>query len=218
MIGLTVSAQTNSSNGGGEDKVIYTVVETPANFPGGVQALAKFIQDNIRYPDKMRELGVGGKVFMKFVINEDGSVNGVEVLKGTGAPELDREAIRVVESMPWWEPAKMSGRRVKCYFNLPIGFALSTPYLIFGGSSDPNYARAKTLILESGNLEEALNYYEKSPDDAFSVFNLGVIQWIKGNKRASKKSFEKVRDHFAEVKDTSNALYVLSSRFLSNNF
>lgn len=104
---------------------IFTIVEENAEFPGGLSEMAKFIQKNLQYPSMAREAGISGKCFLKFVVNENGDISNVEVLKGvSGCPECDKEAIRVVKNMPKWKPAKMTGRSVKCYFNLPISFKI----------------------------------------------------------------------------------------------
>jgi protein TonB len=104
---------------------IFTIVEESAEFPGGLSEMAKFIQKNLQYPAMAREAGISGKCHLKFVVNESGEISNVEVLKGvSGCPECDREAIRVVKSMPKWKAAKMTGRSVKCYFNLPISFKI----------------------------------------------------------------------------------------------
>jgi protein TonB len=104
---------------------IFTIVEEQAEFPGGAASMMKYIRDNIVYPPTAREAGISGKCFLKFVVNETGTISNVEILKGVpGCPDCDREAIRVVKSMPSWKPAKMTGRAVKCYFNLPINFKI----------------------------------------------------------------------------------------------
>jgi periplasmic protein TonB len=105
---------------------IFTIVEENAEFPGGLAEMARFIQKNMVFPAMAREAGISGKCFLKFVVNENGEISNVEVLKGVpGCQECDREAMRVVKSMPKWKPAKMTGRAVKCYFNLPINFKIS---------------------------------------------------------------------------------------------
>jgi protein TonB len=104
---------------------IFTIVEEQAEFPGGIAAMMKYLQGNIQYPAMAREAGLSGKCFLKFVVNENGDISNVEVLKGVpGCSECDKEAIRVVKSMPKWKPAKMTGRAVKCYFNLPVNFKI----------------------------------------------------------------------------------------------
>jgi TonB family protein len=205
-----------SSNTSAANDEIYTIVEQQAEFPGGIQAMMKYIQSNIKYPAKMRDLGVGGKVFLKFVVDLDGSISEVSVLKGTGSKLLDDEAVRVVLSMPLWSPARLSGRPVKCYYNLPISYAISTPFMIFNANNtNENYNLARKAIEEKGNYDQAIEYYQKIPGDVDSWFNLGVIYWQKGDKRTSRKYFEDVRSN---VKEQSSQLYVLSERFLTNNF
>lgn len=104
---------------------IFTIVEEQAEFPGGISEMAKYIQKTLQYPAMAREAGISGKCFLKFVVNENGDISNVEVLKGVpGCSDCDKEAIRVVKSMPKWKPAKMTGRSVKCYFNLPISFKI----------------------------------------------------------------------------------------------
>lgn len=104
---------------------IFTIVEESAEFPGGTAAMMKYMQQNTVYPAMAREAGISGKCFLKFVVNENGDISNVEVLKGVpGCPDCDKEAIRVVKSMPKWKPAKMTGRSVKCYFNLPFSFKI----------------------------------------------------------------------------------------------
>lgn len=105
-----------------EDEV-FQFVEQNAEFPGGTAAMMKFIQTNINYPSMARENGIEGKVFVKFIVNSDGSIQDVKVLKGQGGG-LDEEAVRVVKMMPKWKAAKQNGKEVRCYFNLPIVFKL----------------------------------------------------------------------------------------------
>ena len=107
------------------DPEVFLVVEENAEFPGGLAAMGKFMRDNMNYPIMAREAGISGKCFLKFVVNETGGISNVEMLKGVpGCADCDKEAIRVVESMPNWKPAKMTGRPVKCYFNLPFNFKI----------------------------------------------------------------------------------------------
>ncbi len=104
---------------------IFLVVEENAEFPGGIAAMGKYMRDNMQYPPMAREAGISGKCFLKFVVNETGEISNVEILKGVpGCSDCDKEAIRVVKSMPKWKPAKMTGRSVKCYFNLPFSFKI----------------------------------------------------------------------------------------------
>jgi periplasmic protein TonB len=104
-------------------KEIFTVVEEQPTYPGGDEARIKFLQANMKYPEEAKELGVQGKVFVTFVVEVDGSITDVKVLRGIGSG-CDDEAIRVVKSMPKWVPGKQRGVPVRVQFNLPINFKL----------------------------------------------------------------------------------------------
>ena len=105
------------------EEEVFTVVEQNAEFPGGQGAMGKFLQKNLRYPPPAQRANVSGKVFLSFVVDRNGEISDVSVLKGLGFG-CDEEAIRVVKSMPKWNPGKQSGRSVKSKFNLPISFVL----------------------------------------------------------------------------------------------
>lgn len=104
---------------------IFTVVEEMPEFPGGAMEMMKYIQKNIQYPQMAKEAGLSGKCFLKFVVNGSGNITDVTILKGVpGCQDCDREAIRVVKSMPTWKAGKQNGRAVSVFFNLPINFQL----------------------------------------------------------------------------------------------
>ncbi len=105
------------------EEEIFTVVEQNAEFPGGQSAMGKFLQKNLRYPPPAQRANVSGKVFLSFVVDRNGDISDVSVLKGLGFG-CDEEAMRVVKAMPKWNPGKQSGRSVKSKFNLPISFVL----------------------------------------------------------------------------------------------
>lgn len=111
------------ADGAAEGKV-YMAVEKPSEFPGGLEALSKWLGQNLRYPKEAQEEGVQGKVIVKFVINKDGSISDVSVAKGVYL-YLDQEAIRVVKCMPKWIPGKNNGVPVRSYYYLPINFKLT---------------------------------------------------------------------------------------------
>jgi protein TonB len=118
----------NTGTGVVEEKApeIFTVVEEMPEYPGGMGDLMKYLQNNINYPQVEKEAGIQGKVFVKFVVNPDGSISNTEVLRGVAGGEgLSKEAVRVVKSMPKWKPGKQNGRTVPVYFNLPINFKLN---------------------------------------------------------------------------------------------
>ncbi|MBE0661457.1 MAG: energy transducer TonB [Bacteroidales bacterium] len=102
---------------------VFVVVEEPPIFQGGNEARIRFISENITYPEEARIKGIQGTVFVTFVIETDGSVANVRILRGIGGG-CDEEAVRVVENMPKWNPGKQRGENVRVMFNMPIKFAL----------------------------------------------------------------------------------------------
>ena len=104
---------------------IFTIVEQQPEFPGGYDAMSKFIQKSLQYPQVEHEAGISGTCYITFVVKKDGSINDVKILRGvSGGPGCDKEALRVVKSMPPWKPGKQNGREVSVQFNLPIKFSL----------------------------------------------------------------------------------------------
>ena len=107
-----------------EEEQIFQVVEQPAEFPGGMQAMYKWLSDNIQYPRISRDNNSQGRTILRFVVNSDGSIQGLEVIKSSGDMYLDKEAVRVVGEMPRWSPGKQAGKAVRCWFTLPVMFRL----------------------------------------------------------------------------------------------
>lgn len=108
-----------------ESSDIFTAVEQQAEFPGGMEAFAKYLQDNLKYPEAAQKANIQGKIYVQFVINRDGSSEKFEVLKSTENESLDNEALRVLKSIPKWVAGQQSGRNVRSRFTIPINFQLS---------------------------------------------------------------------------------------------
>jgi len=103
----------------------FVRVETMPEFPGGSIEMMKFVRENLNYPLSAKEAGIAGKCFLKFVVNSDGRLSDIQILKGVpGCPECDKEAKRVILSMPKWKPGTQKGKPVPVFFNLPINFQL----------------------------------------------------------------------------------------------
>lgn len=102
---------------------IFTVVETMPQFPGGDAALLQFLAKSIKYPVIAQENGIQGRVICAFVVNRDGSIVDAEVLRGVD-PSLDKEALRVINTMPKWSPGKQRGKPVRVKYTVPITFRL----------------------------------------------------------------------------------------------
>lgn len=106
----------------GETEVFMIVEEMP-QYPGGENALRAFINQHIDYPPVAQEKGIQGKVYVSFVVSNDGSVKNAKVVRGVD-PVLDQEALRVVNSMPRWQPGKQRGQNVNVQYTVPISFVL----------------------------------------------------------------------------------------------
>lgn len=106
------------------EEVIFTVVEESATYPGGMEKMYEYIGSNLKYPQQARETGTQGRVYVTFVVEKDGSLTDVKVLRDIGSG-CGEEAVRVVKSMPKWKPAKQRGKTVRMQFNLPIAFTLA---------------------------------------------------------------------------------------------
>lgn len=106
-----------------EENKVFDVVEEQPSFPGGQGALMAWLRDNIKYPVVAAENGIEGKVIVQFVVGKNGSISNVKVVKSID-PSLDREAVRVVSSMPSWTPGKQNGTSVNVRYTLPVTFKL----------------------------------------------------------------------------------------------
>ena len=102
---------------------IFTIVEEMPEFPGGMQKLADYLAKNIKYPQMARESGIQGRVFVNFVVEPDGHVSNVNVMRSLGGG-CDEEAMRVVKAMPKWKAGKQRGKPVRVSYILPVNFKL----------------------------------------------------------------------------------------------
>ncbi len=109
-----------------EEVLIYDDPDEPANFPGGMSAARIFITTNLNYPQNAKENGIEGKCYLKFIVSESGNISNIKVVRGVqDCPECDQEAIRLLKSMPKWEPGKVNGKPVHSTFTLPVQFKLN---------------------------------------------------------------------------------------------
>lgn len=107
-----------------EEEQIFFAVEVQPSFPGGVSALYRFLSENLKYPRISRDNNSQGITIVRFIVEKDGSITNAEVLKSSGDIYLDKEAMRVVSTMPKWSPGMQGDRPVSVWFNLPINFRL----------------------------------------------------------------------------------------------
>ena len=108
-----------------EEEEIFMRVEKAPAFPGGQKAMMEYLMKNIKYPAACQEAGIQGRVIVSFVVNKDGTIQNVEVLRGVHE-KRDAEAVRVVKSMPAWSPGEQQGRKVRSKFQLPVFFRLAS--------------------------------------------------------------------------------------------
>ncbi|MBR5159294.1 MAG: energy transducer TonB [Bacteroidaceae bacterium] len=107
-----------------EPDEVFMVVEDQPEFPGGTAALLEYLRKNIKYPAICRENNIQGKVIVTFVVNKDGSIVDIEVIKSVN-PSLDKEAIRVISQMPKWKPGSQRGKPVRVKYSVPVNFRLN---------------------------------------------------------------------------------------------
>lgn len=106
------------------DNKAFTAVEKLAEFPGGIEAMMKWLQYNVKYPKEAEKAGEQGKAVVKFTVNKDGSISNATIIKSV-SPSIDKEALRVVTSMPKCKPAENGGKKVACWYALPVSFRLA---------------------------------------------------------------------------------------------
>ena len=114
---MTSTAQTKKND------MVFDVVEVMPQFPGGQIAMLQYLMENIKYPEQAMKKGIQGRVAVRFIVEKDGSISDVKPILSVH-PLLDKEAIRVVKSMPKWTPGKQNGKPVRVRFNLPVMFKL----------------------------------------------------------------------------------------------
>jgi protein TonB len=107
-----------------EEAQVFFIVENMPEFPGGDLELRKYIAQNVSYPEIAKENGIQGRVFIQFVVNQKGEVEQVKVVRGVD-PSLDKEAIRIIQSLPKWKSGSQRGKPVKVSFTVPINFQLN---------------------------------------------------------------------------------------------
>ena len=108
-----------------EGEASFIDVEVMPEYPGGQKALFAYLSENIRYPQIAKENKIEGRVIVGFVVEKDGSISNVEVVRSVD-PSLDKEALRVIKSMPRWKPGKIRGKPVRVKYTVPVNFKLTS--------------------------------------------------------------------------------------------
>ena len=110
-----------------DDDKVYQVCEKAPEFPGGMDAMMKYLYENIKYPAEAEAAGKDGRAIVQFIVKKDGSIGNVEIIRSSGDNSLDTEAIRVIASMPKWNPGTQGGKPVNVKFTLPVVFKVQKP-------------------------------------------------------------------------------------------
>lgn len=160
------------------DPNVFEVVEKMPEFPnGGMPGLMKYLSDNIRYPEAAKVAGIQGRVTVMFVVDKDGSITNVETLRGVDA-ELDKEAIRVISSMPKWIPGMQKGKAVKVRYTVPVMFRLPNEPV----EGKVNEIVVKGVAKPSDNVTgDVYEVVEQMPE--FPGGMAGLMQYITKNLR-----------------------------------
>lgn len=118
----TILCQSQTKENKSKDGVYFVVEEMPA-YPGGEEALRKDLAASIKYPEEAKKAGIQGKVYVTFVVDEQGNVIDAKIARGVD-PSLDKESLRVIKELKTWRPGKEKGKAVKVSYTIPIKFAL----------------------------------------------------------------------------------------------
>lgn len=123
IINLNAKSQNSNIDEIKKDSLVFVVVEESPEFQGGDQARIEYLIKNINYPKKARKAGIQGTVYITFIIEKDGKVSNVRILRGIGGG-CDEESLRVVKNMPKWKPGRQRGKNVRVQYNMPLKFTL----------------------------------------------------------------------------------------------
>lgn len=146
---------------------VYVVVEDQPTFPGGNAAMIKFLNDNIKYPVEAIEKKIDGRVITNFIVEKDGRITDVQVVRGID-PLLDKEAVRVIQSMPNWEPGAQRGENVRVRFTLPVVFRLQGDNNTASGTPPPPPPPPTgSYDLKPMNIDSLLQKLEQDPSHIF---------------------------------------------------
>jgi TonB family protein len=199
LLSLTVFAQTDSIQ-----EAPLTIVEKMPKFPGGDQKMMEFIQKNIHYPQKDKELGIQGTTYITFVVEKDGKLTNVKVLRGIPCGEAsDLEAVRVITSMPSWEAGTQNGRAVRVQYNLPIKFTLyKSPVYDCAhakeiGKQVTDHYNAGVKYSENNEFEKAISEFSEvlniNPTDIDALYNRGIMYIKIGKNDEACKDWNKIK-------------------------
>lgn len=199
------------------DKNVSAHIERMPEFPGGDEARLKFLRDSLKYPIDARLKGIQGRVYVTFVIERDGSISEVKLLKGIGYG-CDEEAIRVVKSMPNWIPGIQDGKPVRVQFNMPLLFKLNNT-----GVPDYNFSKGVKLM-KAESYEKAITKFSKSIKTKGSFYkesyaNRGVCKFYTGDYEGSFNDLQHAIRIGVELlnEEVVKLYFLIAKEYMKNN-
>jgi TonB family protein len=151
-----------------EGEQVFTAVEEMPRYPGGEKALMQYLSRSISYPEISSKQGIQGRVVVRFVVGKKGDITDIDIIRGVD-PSLDKEAVRVIKSMPKWTPGKQNGKAVPVYYVLPIVFALPDKEKSAGGRVEIKEQDASALNGMPTNLLYIVDGNQQSADDVKKI-------------------------------------------------
>ncbi len=199
------------------DKVnSYLHVEQLPMFPGGDKARIKFLNENINYPEYARRKGIGGRVFVAFMVEKDGSLTNIEIVRRIGGG-CDEEVVRVLNKMPNWKPARQFGEPVRVHFIMPILFRLNNgaPEI-----NDPEFFAGYQLMSKE-KYRNAIKYFDKSINNKADQYtdayaNRGICYYHLGEIEQALSDMDTATNLKANISPerAGNAYYNIALEFL----
>ncbi|MCD4696433.1 MAG: TonB family protein [Bacteroidales bacterium] len=176
------------------DTTVFTIVEVMPSFPGGDKAWIQYLSENIKYPIKASTYGISGRVYINFIIEKDGAVSNVKVLRGIGAG-CDEEALRVIYSMPKWNQGFQRGKPVRVHFMTSIQFKLNTDNTIIA-INDKHFSKG-VQNLKKAKYNKAIEYFNKSVENNYelineSLLNIAICKMYLGDHIGADEELKKV--------------------------
>jgi TonB family C-terminal domain len=150
---------------------IFQVVDEMPEFPGGEKALMDYVSSNVKYPEAAKDKNIAGRVFVSFVVEKDGSVSNVKVLRGIGGG-CDEEAVRVIKGMPKWKPGKQKGKPVRVNFQMPFVFKLDVDAASKNGLVNNVYMGKETGTKDGVTYTMKMNMEFESNSTGYFVMTL----------------------------------------------
>lgn len=195
---ILVFSQQDTSN---KKEEVFTIVEEMPSFPGGDQAMMKWLRDKIEqigYPQAEKEAGVSGTSYVTFIIGKDGIITDAKTLKGVpNGPGYDKLALQVIKAMPKWNPGKQNGKEVSVDYNLPIKFRIDDS-VRDRKMNDANFYYNKGVEFSKNNeYQKAIGEFNKTldivPTDIDALYNRGIMFFKLSKKEEACKDWNTIK-------------------------